>query len=57
MALLVERTRYVFVVTLDASSARARVYKTPYLSVLSVLSKKYIKNLINDSITVFLSKK
>lgn len=57
MALLVERTRYVFVVTLDASSARARVYKTPYLSVVSVLSKKYIKNLITDSITVFLSKK
>jgi len=52
MAFLLERTRYVSVVTLNAS-ARARVYKTPYLSVLSVLSKKYIKNLITDSITVF----
>jgi hypothetical protein len=57
MALVVERTWYVSVVTLDASGARARVYKTPYLSGLSGLLKKYIKNLTIDSITVFIALK
>ena len=51
------RAYKVYVVTLDASGARARVYKTPYLSGLSGLLKNYIKNLITDSITVFIALK